>query len=140
MVCDWYTIPNGDFDTTRGSITLHLRICPIDFSDFGHEWKHCEWDGSDAVVRFWINDPLPRNPWPNNGNLTFSWLLPGSYEITTNLGVPGKVYCSTLATLGNPYLEQEMDPGELLDLEVNGGDDLLCDWYVYPDTEYWREA
>jgi hypothetical protein len=31
MICDWYTIPNADFDSQRASITLHLRICLLAF-------------------------------------------------------------------------------------------------------------
>jgi hypothetical protein len=60
--------------------------------------------------------------------------------VTTNINILGKVYCSTLETLGSPFLEQAMAPSSMLNLSLDGGDYVLCDWYVYPDTANWREA
>lgn len=136
VICDGYTSPNGDFDSLRASVTIHNRWCPVGFSNFGDEWKECFAEDVGLYVNFWISDPVPRYGFALGGNVTFSWLIPADYIITTDLNLPAGIYCSTFDSIGMPFLEKRINPGDSLTLSLDAGDDVICDWYVYPDFDY----
>lgn len=138
LTCDWYTSPNADFGSTRASLTIHNRVCLADYTNFGNEWRDCPTDGVYQETYFFLDDPLPRSHGTADGNVTFSWLLPRGFVISTYFALPGSVYCSTFDSIGMPFFEQRVGPGDAIFLILDAGVDVICDWYYYANPEWWQ--
>lgn len=145
VLCDWYTIPNEDYNSTRANITIHNRFCPPDYADFGNEWQDCLPNvGFSDVVSYSIDGPTPRGDQIHSGNVSFSWIEPGTYEIqidtSYNYRIEASAYCSTMDSIGMPFLNTPLAPGESLTFRIDAGDDVICDWYEYPSSEFYQSG
>jgi hypothetical protein len=143
LTCDWYAIPNEDYNVTRANITIHNRFCPPDYTDFGNEWRDCLPNvGFSNLVRYSIDGPTPRGNSIRSGNVSLNWIEPGTYEIHINTiydyNISASAYCSTMDSLSVPFLSTPLAPGDSLTFSVDPGDDVICDWYEYPSSEFYQ--
>jgi hypothetical protein len=142
ITCDWYAIPNEDYNITRANITIHNRFCPPDYTDFGNEWQDCLPNvGFSNLVRYSIDGPTPRGNSIRSGNVSLNWIEPGTYEIhidtVYDYNISASAYCSTMDSLSVPFLSTPLAPGESLTFSVDPGDDVICDWYEYPTSAFY---
>ncbi|MGH2547956.1 MAG: hypothetical protein ACRDHN_01080 [Thermomicrobiales bacterium] len=142
VICDWYTIPNEDYNSTRANITIHNRFCPPDYSDFGNEWKDCLGNVGITLLQYSASGPTNRSDFIRSGNVTFSWIEPGVYTISNDLmyQIDASVYCSTTDSIGMPFLSTPLAPDETLTFSIDEGDDVICDWYEYPSSEFYQSG
>ncbi|MGH2548831.1 MAG: hypothetical protein ACRDHN_05545, partial [Thermomicrobiales bacterium] len=120
---------------------IHDRVCHVGFSNYGNEWQECLQNVGLYTVMYRVAGPTEASDLLTHGNVTFSWLEPGSYSIGNDLGyqvLDGSVYCSTMNAIGVPFLSQQANAGDHIEMIIEPGDDVICDWYHYPTAEFYQ--
>jgi hypothetical protein len=143
VLCDWYTIPIAEVAASRASITIHNRFCPPDYTNFGNESNDChDTVGFSGMVLYALSGPTPQTENLESGNVTFSWLDPGTYDIRlethTVYEFEASAYCSTMDAVGVPFLTTSIAPGDTLTFRIDPGDEVICDWYMYPTSAFYQ--
>jgi hypothetical protein len=141
VTCDWYFIPAEDYSSTRSSITIHDRFCPVGFSDFGNEWRDCLPTLGASSFLVYLSGPTKTHDSLRRGDVTFTWIEAGGYRISNDMlypDLPGSIYCSTFDSLGSPFLSQSLETRGSFELTVDPGDEVICDWYHYPTAEIYQ--
>ncbi|MGH2531053.1 MAG: hypothetical protein ACRDJW_01990 [Thermomicrobiales bacterium] len=127
------TISTGSAQPALSSITIHNRICPVEFAGddlFGD----CHGNPRTSGLEFFIDGPVADGgPTDGAGNITFGDLPAGTYEISG--GVPGEfadtfVYCSINEDPNNVLPVTGTVMG--VSIDVPAGVAVVCDWYNIP--------
>jgi hypothetical protein len=139
LICDWYTIPEADYNRTRANLTLHNRFCPIGYQG-DDEFTDCHDDIGIAYISYGLSGPESRNALLDVGDATFSWLAPGRYALRTDSTLPALVVCSDFNDVETVLFEQRVTGGGPVTLDLRAGVSLVCDWYAYPDESFYRNG
>jgi hypothetical protein len=139
LICDWYTIPEADYNSTRSNLTIHNRFCPIGYQG-EDEFTDCHDDIGIAYISYALSGPESRNAVLDVGDATFSWLAPGRYALTTDSTLPAMVVCSDFNDVETVLFEQRVENGGPVSLQQEAGVSLVCDWYAYPDEAFYRNG
>jgi hypothetical protein len=136
-VCHVFDIPKGP-----GEITFYKWLCPPGYDLYGwgaNPQEDCElWDG----VLFTLDQPVGPNQQSTTGDsipggVYFGDLDPGTY-VATETVPPDIAYVFVLDCTGSdddkvhPY---PLQWGNILTIEVAGGDSIVCNWYNVPEPE-----
>jgi hypothetical protein len=139
LICDWYTIPEADYNATRANLTIHNRFCPIGYQG-ENEFADCHDNIGIAYVSYNLNGPEIRDALLDVGDATFSWLRPGTYALTSDSDVPAMIVCSDFEDVDNVLVQEWVSNGGPVTLELEAGVSLICDWYAYPDEAFYRNG
>ncbi len=138
IVCYWYNIPSD-----YGEITIYKWTCPAgyDLSAWGADPK-VDCKQATNGVTFTLTPPVGQVLQTNTGDsipgaVYFGGLNPGSYTVTET--VPqGTAYVFVLDCTGTDIPKVHQFPlswGPTLDINVAGGDKIVCHWYNVPKLQ-----
>lgn len=117
----------------HSALTIHNRICPVEYN--GNDlFGDCHDNPQTSNLEFSIDGATPGSGATDaNGNITFSELKPGPYNISG--GVPGEfastqVYCSIDYDPDTVIAVTPTATGVSIVLPENNS--VTCDWYNIP--------
>jgi hypothetical protein len=139
LICDWYTIPEADYNHTRANLTVHNRFCPVGYQG-ENEFADCHDNIGIAYISYSVSGPDPRDALIDVGDATFSWLKPGSYALTTDSTLPALVVCSDFNNVEKVLFERRVENGGPVTIHLEAGVSLVCNWYAYPDDAFYRNG
>jgi len=139
LVCDWYTIPTADFNTTHSNLTIHNRFCPIGYSG-SNFFEDCHDNVGISYIQYWMDGPESVSAMIDVGDTTFTWLTPGMYNLRSELSLPARMICSAFDHAGTPFMDVSVQNGGPVALELNPGMSIVCDWYVSPTPTFYQAA
>ncbi|MCC6705852.1 MAG: hypothetical protein IT334_13320 [Thermomicrobiales bacterium] len=140
LVCDWYTIPTADFNTTHSNLTIHNRFCPIGYNG-GNFFEDCHDNVGIAYVSFGMQGPETASAMIDVGDATFTWLTPGDYNLSSDGSLndtSGRLICSAFDHAGSPFLDVSVANNGPVGLELNPGRSIVCDWFVMPTPAFYN--
>ena len=137
LICDWYTIPTGDYNATRSNLTIHNRFCPMGYSGSTY-FEDCHDDIGVAYVSYTMDGPETATAMIDVGDATFTWLTAGDYDLTSDLSLPARMICSAFDHAGTPFLDVSVPSGGSVGLELNPGLSVVCDWFVFPTQAFYQ--
>lgn len=134
-VCNFFNIPKGD-----GEVTIYKWNCPPGYDIYA--WgANPEVDCAEAVngVTFTLSQPVGPDLMTNTGDsadgaVYFGELDPGSYVVTESVPTDTD-YVFVLDCVGTYIPKVHPVPlswGNVLNLDVAGGDSIVCNWYNVP--------
>jgi hypothetical protein len=137
LICDWYTIPTADYNTTHSNLTIHNRFCPIGYAG-SNFFQDCHDDVGVAFISYTMNGPENAMAMLDVGDATFTWLTPGLYNLSSDLSLPARMICSAFDHAGSPFMDVSVPSGGPVALELNPGRDIVCDWFVFPTEAFYQ--
>ena len=123
---------------TRGSITLHSRICPTTMPSGSNIFDQCHHRPGPEGAKFKIDNRQSKSI-NSSGNVSFGQVTPGDHLVTLtsdfqpNEFLKVRAFCSNV-TLGSGPNEAFIRHGDQADfwVRVGAGSQLICDVYFMP--------
>jgi hypothetical protein len=117
-----------------GSIEIHKRVCPS--GEIVNLFDDCHGNPPTQPVSFSL-DGGPAQLVDADGNLTFTGLAAGTYQISEVEGIPLdfatlKVWCSVQGD--NPVPFEVTTDGPNFSVDVGDGEQIVCDVYNIPEN------
>ncbi|CAN5578317.1 hypothetical protein BH09CHL1_BH09CHL1_28960 [soil metagenome] len=140
IVCDWYTLPDTDVLTETANLIVHNRFCPVGYNG-NDEFADCHGNIGISYVDYTLGGANERSSMLDEGNAYFYWLNPGLDRLTfayDSFDLPASVSCSIFGTGEEPFLIKPVDTGDALEIDLAAGDTVVCDWYIYPTSDYYE--
>jgi hypothetical protein len=137
LICDWYTIPTADFNTTHSNLTIHNRFCPMGYAG-SNFFQDCHDNVGVAYVSYTMDGPDFATAMLDVGDATFTWLAAGDYNLSSDLSLPARLICSAFDHAGTPFLDVSVPNGGPVGLELNPGMSVVCDWFVTPTPAFYE--
>ena len=137
LVCDWYTIPTADFNTTHSNLTIHNRFCPMGYTG-NNFFADCHDNVGIAYIQYWMDGPESASAMIDVGDTTFTWLTAGMYNLRSELSLPARMICSQFDHAGSPFLDVSVANGGPVGIELHPGTSIVCDWFVFPTPAFYQ--
>jgi sortase (surface protein transpeptidase) len=135
IVCYWYNFP-----TAPGEVTIYKWTCPAgyDLSAWGADPKADCTQATNGVT-FTLDQPMGVDLQTNTGDsidgaVYFGGLNPGAYTVTETVPAnTASVFVLDCTGTDIPKVHQiPLSWGNSLDINVAGGDKIVCQWYNVP--------
>lgn len=140
IVCDWYTLPDTDLLAETANLIIHNRFCPVGY-DGSDEFADCHGNVGISYVDYTLDGANERFSMLNEGNAYFYWLNPGLDTLKfayDSFDLPASVSCSMFGSGEEPFLIESVDTADALEIDLEAGDTVVCDWYIYPTAAYYE--
>ena len=100
-------------------------------------FKDCHDDVGVAFINYTADGPDTVTSMIDVGDVTFTWLTGGFYNVSTDLTLPARMVCSAFDHAGSPFLDVSVQNGGPVSVELNPGMSIVCDWYVFPTDAFY---
>jgi hypothetical protein len=116
-----------------GTIELHTRLCPG--GEITDIFGQCHDNLVEQAVAYSLDGGAPETVDPATGNLSFTGLAAGTYDISETEGIPLefanlKIFCSVQDA--DPDVFEVVPDGPDFTVELGEGEHLVCDVYNIP--------
>jgi hypothetical protein len=118
---------------TTGTIEIHTRLCPG--GEITDIFEDCHENLVEQAVAYSLDGGTAETVDAATGNLSFTDLAAGTYEISQTEGIPLhdanlKVFCSVQDD--DPEVFEVLADGPNFEVELGEGEHIVCDVYYVP--------
>lgn len=128
------TSPATGAQDDTATLTIHNRECPIEYpgTDF---YDRCH-DTPIAGMDYFVDGPVSeQDTTDDHGNVTFTNLPPGTYEVSGGPSgdvMRNTIFCASAAAVETPVPALQTATTRLV-LDLAPGNQIICDWYSVPE-------
>jgi hypothetical protein len=119
---------------TPGTIEIHARVCPTDTA--GNLFDECHDNAPDQAYSYSLDGGVAE-PVDAEGNVSFTGLAAGTYEVSQEEGIPLdfahlRVFCSVQDA--DPEAFEVTVDVNTFSVDLGDGEHVVCDVYTIPEN------